>query len=78
MMKELNEEMEQMLTEDHELTSTRGKQRAEKPAKKVSKFTDASPSYLASLVPTEVLLKDQIEAALLAETLIDEIRTMES
>jgi len=58
MMKELNEEMEQMLTEDHELLSARSKPKAEKPAKRASRVTDSSPSYLASLVPTEVLLKD--------------------
>lgn len=66
---DINEEMEQLLAE----ASGDADRKRSKAKKRNSEGT-----YLQTLVPPENLLKDQIEAALLAETLIDEIRLIEN
>jgi len=68
---DINEEMEQLLAEAN------GDQ-TERKRKLKRKQQEPGPSYVPQLVATENLLRDQIEAAVLAETLIDEIKQMET
>jgi len=63
---DINEEMEQLLAEANN-------EQADRKRKQKRNLAEPSPSYVQTLIVTENLLRDQIEAAVLAETLIDEL-----
>ena len=68
---DINEEMEQLLAEANN-------EQADRKRKQKRKQAEPGPSYLPALIVTENLLRDQIEAAVLAETLVDELKQMET
>lgn len=69
--------MEQLLAEAGESIDLKKKSKKGKKLVQNNDMNAPQPQYLHSLITPENMLRDQIEAAMLTDTLIDELRQLE-